>query len=278
MIQSVRTAGFGLAFLAIAASAAPAQSTLVDLLQRHGVVVQGGLETAFDAYALPAVAVTPGSFATPLALLTSSLGHDRIDAAYAFGILAGRSGRAATPQELAAAGQALVAMVGAADRRSRIAGARVAGRVFAVSFDPAVAPPAPPPGLIDALYALLNTDDEVDQLVAMDALGQLREVGATRSLTERYRYYRDRNRRALAGGALEALTRIGDASIIPIVRELTTDRWADGRDATALAVLFARERMLRDGSITGIRNALDDRSRRDQARGYLVELGVAVPQ
>lgn len=272
-----QSAGILLAVIAIGVSDAAAQSALADLLQRHGVMTPRGLDAAFDAYAVPAVPVTPGSFAAPLAILKSAGGNERIDGAYAFGILAGRSGRAASPQELASAGPALVAMIGAADRRSRIAGARVAGRLFAVSFDPAVAPPPPPAGLIDALYALLNLDDEIDQLVAMDALGQLREVGAARSLTERYRYYRDRNRRALAGGALEALTRIGDASTIQIVRELVSDRWADGRDATALAVSFARERMLRDGSIAVIRAALNDRARRDQARLYLAELGAAVP-
>ena len=272
-----QSAGILLAVIAIGVSEAAAQSTLADVLQRHGVMTPRGLDAAFDAYAVPAVPVTPGSFAAPLAILKSAGGNQRIDGAYAFGILAGRSGRAASPQELASAGPALVAMIGAADRRSRIAGARVAGRLFAVSFDPAVAPPPPPAGLIDALYALLNLDDEIDQLVAMDALGQLREVGAARSLTERYRYYRDRNRRALAGGALEALTRIGDGSTIQIVRELVSDRWADGRDATALAVSFARERMLRDGSIAVIRAALNDRARRDQARLYLAELGAAVP-
>ena len=266
-----------LALLAGSVSGASAQSTIVDLLQRHGVAVERGVAAAFDAHAAPAVPVTPGSFATPLALLTSSAGNDQIDGAYAFGILAGRSGRAASQQELAAAGQALVGMVGAADRRARIAGARVSGRLFAVSFDPSVAPPPVPPGLIDALYVLLNLDDEIDQLVAMDALGQLREVGATRSLTERYRFYRDRNRRALAGGALEALARIGDVSTVHLVRELATDRWSEGRDPTALAVAFARERMLRDGSIAVIRQALDDRSRRAQARGYLAELGAPVP-
>jgi len=272
-----QSAGILLAVIAIGVSDAVAQSALADVLQRHGVMTPRGLDAAFDAYAVPAVPVTPGSFAAPLAILKSAGGNERIDGAYAFGILAGRSGRAASPQELASAGPALVAMIGAADRRSRIAGARVAGRLFAVSFDPAVAPPPPPAGLIDALYALLNLDDEIDQLVAMDALGQLREVGAARSLTERYRYYRDRNRRALAGGALEALTRIGDASTIQIVRQLVSDRWADGRDATALAVSFARERMLRDGSIAVIRAALNDRARRDQARLYLAELGAAVP-
>ena len=277
MLAVRQSAGVLLAVIASGVPGAAAQPALADLVRRHGVTVQDGLDAAFDAYALPAVPVTPGAFATPLAILTSGAGNERIDGAYAFGILAGRSGRAASPQELAAAGQALVHMIGAADRRSRIAGARVAGRLFAVSFDPAEAPPLPPPGLIDALYILLNMDDEVDQLVAMDALGQLREVGATRSLTERYRFYRQQNRRALAGGALEALTRIGDASTLYLVRELLTDRWADGRDPTALAVAFARERMLRDGSIAVIRQALNDRSRRDQARGYLAELGAPVP-
>jgi hypothetical protein len=35
--------------------------------------------------------------------------------------------------------------------------------------------------------------------------------------------------------------------------------------------------MLGDGSIALIRQALDDKSRHDQARGYLIELGAPVP-
>ena len=276
--MKISPAGFTLALLALGVSAAPAQPALVELLQRHGVAVpNGGLAAAFDAHAAPSVPVTPGSFATPLAILTSTMGNERIDGAYAFGILAGRSGRAASHQELAAAGQSLVVMLRAEDRRSRIAGARVSGRLFAVGFERAAVRPAVPPGLIDGLFAMLNQDDDIEQLASMDALGLLREIGAVRSLTERYRYFRDRNKRALAGGALEALARIGDPSSTHIVRELLTDRWSDGRDATALAVAFARERMLQDGSIAMIRQALDDRSRHDQARGYLAELGAPVP-
>ena len=87
-------AGFVLAFLALSVSAASAQSMLVDVMQRQGVMVKAGeFDAAFDAHAEPTVPVTPGSFATPLAVLTSALGNERIDAAYAFGILAGRSGR-----------------------------------------------------------------------------------------------------------------------------------------------------------------------------------------
>jgi hypothetical protein len=276
-MRTIRTASLALALGVTGVSVAPAQSMLAEVMARHGVAPPGGsFERAFDEGMSPSVPVTPGSFATPLAMLSSTTGNDRNAAAYAFGILAGRGGRAASSQELLAAGQSLVQMIGDPDRRARTAGARVAGRVFAVAFDATAAAPLPP-GLIEALFALLNREDEVDQLVAMDALGQTRTVPAVSSLTERYHYYRDTRQRALAGGALEALTRIGDASTIEIVRGLVTDQWSEGRDATALVVAFARERMLRDGSVAVIRQALDDRSRRAQARGYLTELGVAVP-
>ena len=276
--MKINSAGLMPVLIVLSVSVASAQPALVALLQRHGVAVRdGALDAAFDAQLSPSVPVTPGSFATPLAVLASSTGNERIAAAYAFGILAGRSGRAASPQELAAAGQALVSMISAEDRRSRIAGARVSGRVFACSFDPSDPRPAVPPALVEMLFALLNQDNEIEQLVAMDALGLIRETNAVASLTERYRFYRERNKRALAGGALEALTRIGDASTMIVVRQLTGDRWAEGKDATALAVAFARERMLRDGSIAVIRQALDNRSLQGQARGYLIELGAAVP-
>jgi hypothetical protein len=132
MMLSLRQASLVLAISVTGVSAVTAQTSLVDLMARHGVEVRAGkLDAAFDAHLGPTVPVTPGSFATPLALLTSTTGPGRIDAAYAFAILAGRSGRAASPQELTAAGEALIQMIHSEDRRSRIAGARVAGRVFA---------------------------------------------------------------------------------------------------------------------------------------------------
>jgi HEAT repeat protein len=276
MLLITRAASVALAVW-VTGVAASAQSPLTELLQRHGVQVRNGsFEAAFDSYAAPTVPVTPGSLATPLALLTSAGGNEQIAAAYAFGILGGRSGRAASDPELAAAGQALVAMIGSVDRKSRIAGARVAGRLFAAPFDRSPRP-AVPPGMIDGLFALLNHDDQTEQLAAMDGLGLLREVSAVASITERYHYYRDGRMRALAGGALEALARIGDPSTIALVKQLVGDPWAGGKDATALVVVYARERMLTDGSIALIRVALDDKSRRDQARGYLIELGASVP-
>jgi hypothetical protein len=236
----------------------------------------GSYERAFDAGMRPSTPVNSGSFATPLAIMTSTTGGDRIDAAFAFGILAGHSGSGAAPQELAAAGQALAQMIAGDDRRTRIAGARVAGRVFAVPF--ATRPgAAKTSALADALFALFNRPNEIEQLAAMDALGLMRHVSAVASLTERYQFYRETNKRALAGGALEALARIGDPSSHAIANAVINDKWSEGRDATALAVAFARERLLRDGSIAIIRQAIDDRSRRAQARGYLAELGFPAP-
>jgi len=273
-----RIAGLALAVIVTGVSAASAQPSLADVLSRYGVQARAGaIEVPFDAFVAPTIPVTPGAFATPLAVLASATGSAQVDAAYAFGILAGRSGRAASPQELIAAGQALTTMMASSDRRSRIAGARVAGRIFAAPYDRSGARPVLPAGLTEAMFALLNQDAEVDQLVAMDALGQLRESSAVASLTERYHFYRDGNQRTLAGGALEALARIGDASSVEIVKALAADPWADGKDATALAVAFARERLLRDGSIAVIRQAAGEKSRRNQARGYLDELGAPVP-
>src|SRR5262245_60276309 len=174
MMSRIIAAGLVLACFVTAPSGAAAQSTLDELMQRHGVDVKNGFDAAFDAHAAPAVPVTPGSFATPLAVLTTAAGAERIAAAYAFGILAGRSGRAASLQEVAAAGQILVLMVGADDRKSRVAGARVAGRLFATPYESGAARPAVPLGLVDGLFALWNRDDETDQLAAMDALGLLR--------------------------------------------------------------------------------------------------------
>ena len=264
--------------LAGVARTSEAQSILVEVMALYGIEVPGNnFEAAFDAGVAPTVPLTPGAFATPVGMLEVETGGNRVAAAYAFGILAGRSALGAAPEELAVVAQALRQMVVADDRRTRIAGARVAGRVLAASFDARGVRPPVPAGLVDGLFVLLNRSSEHEQLAAMDALGLIRESQAVAALTERYYFYREGGKRALAGGALEALARIGDASTIEVVKLVAVDKWATGRDATALAVAFARERLLKDGSVVTIQQALDDKSRRIQARGYLDELGALVP-
>ena len=267
------------ALVLAATAAAFAQSALVELMTRHGVQIQNrDFQRAFDEGVAPSGPLSPGAFATPLGLMTGGNAAERINAAYAFGILAGRSGRGtATLAELAAAGQTLVVMLSSEDRRTRIAAARVIGRVFAPPLDTSTPKPAIPAGAIDALFTMLNRDADVEQLAAMDALGLLREASAAASLTERYRFYRENKERSLAGGAIEALARIGHPSSVPVISELASDPWSAGEDATALAIAFARERLLKDGSVVVIRNAVNERQRGAQARGYLVELGATAP-
>lgn len=261
------------------AQAPQAQRVLIEVMELYGIEAPGNdLEAAFDDGVAPTVPLTPGSFATPVGMLEVETGRDRVAAAYAFGILASRSALGASPEELAVVAQALRQMIVADDRRTRIAGARVAGRVLAASFDPRGVRPRVPPGLVDGLYVLLNRSNEWEQLAAMDALGSLRETNAVAALTERYHFYRESGKRALAGGALEALARIGDPSSVELVKRLIGDTFAEGNDPTALAVWFARERLLNDGSIGAIREAAANNKRlRPQARGYLEELGAPIP-
>lgn len=278
-VPSLRRLVVAVAWVCVASASrsASAQDMLVDVLTRHGVLPsERGPEGSFDEGSLPTIPIQAGAFAAPLAVLLSDDGGDQIKAAYTFGILSGRYGRSVPAAELTAAGESLVQMLGSTHRKSRIAGARVAGRVFAMPLMVGT-PIAPrPAGLVDALFAMLNSDDEREQLAAMDALGLLREARAVPSLTERYHFYRANKKRSLAGGALEALARIGDASSTDLVRVLVTDKWSTGNDITALAVAFARERMLRDGSSATLQQALSDKNRRMQARWYLAELGAQV--
>jgi hypothetical protein len=256
---------------------ASAQQVLVELVERHGVTLSSrGFEGAFDDNEEPLLEPTAGSFAAPLAMLQTTTGGDRMAAAFAFGVLAGRSAPEVAPGELTAAGQALLLMMVSQDRKSRIVGARVAGRVYAAPFDSRAAA-AVPPGMIEALYHMWNSSDDTEQLAAMDALGSIRERAALAALAERYNFYRDEKKRALAGGAVEAMARIGDPSSAEFVKRLAADPWSEGKDATAVAVAFARERLLKDGSITVLRQAMDDKKRHGQARGYLAELGFPLP-
>lgn len=257
---------------------AAAQPPLTDTLKRYGVAVgNSGVEGAFDAGVEPTIPVAAGAFAVPLAMLVSGTPHERADAAYAFGVLAGRSAKAVPSQDLRSVTQVLMQLMIGTDRRGRIAGARVAGRVLAAPLDTPIDNVQQVPAVVEALFAVLNQPNEAEQLAAMDGLGLLRAASAVTSLTERFTFYQQSGKRSAAGGALEALARIGHPSSVGLVQHIAVDKFATGKDATALAILFARERLLKDGSRAGIQQALNDKSRHNQARGYLNELGAPVP-
>jgi hypothetical protein len=239
-------------------------------------VPRGGSEAAFDAWLTGPAPIPPGAI-TQLIVGMGPVGNvPRVRNAYAFGVLAGRSARGVAPGELAGAGIALITMLVSDDRSTRIAGCRVAGRVFAAPIDGGPVP-VRPTGLIEAVVMLLNARDEKEQVASMEAIGLLRETAAIPSLTDFYTRHRAKNNRQMAGAALEALVRIGDPQSAILVKELATDSWGDRKDATGLIVAYARERYLKDGSAKILQDAAADRTLGPRARAYLAELGLPTP-
>ena len=134
-------------------------------------------ERGFDEGMAPATPVTPGLFATPLAMMSSTTGHDRISAAFALV----SSPAAAGPGRVARRAQRCRRRAGRDDRRRRPpiahcwrAGCRPAlhGAVRRSRRSRRC-----PPGLVDALFGMLNRETEIEQLAAMDALGLMRQTG-----------------------------------------------------------------------------------------------------
>lgn len=246
------------------------------VLRAAGVnLPRGGAEAAFDQRMTGPSPVPPGAFPTLIVGMGPVGPRARARNAYAFGVLAGRSGRQVALGELAGAGVALLQMIAAEERSIRVAGARVAGWVFATPLD-AQPPPPRPNGLEQAMLLMLNTPHPDEQAAALEAVGLLGETAAVPTLSELYRAYRERNNRRHAGLALEALTRIGAPAALPIVESLAGDEWGNRNDATGLIVAFAREKYLKDGSRSKLEAALDDRTLGAAARTYLAELGLSV--
>jgi hypothetical protein len=247
------------------------------ILRAAGVEVpSSGAEGAFDAGVTGPSPVPPGAFPTLVIGMGPVGPRARVRNAYAFGVLAGRSGRRVPVGEAAGAGVALLQMITADERSVRIAGNRVAGFVFAAPIDGRPAPPRPF-GLVEAVVLGLNVQNADEQRAAMEAVGLLGETGAVPMLLELYRAYRERNNRVLAGRALEALTRIGHPQTVPVAQALATDGWGDRDDAAGFASAYARERFLQDGSRARLAAATDHKTFGPQVRAYLAELGQPRP-
>ncbi len=267
------------AIVAAAVAASLAQAPDGDrVLRGAGVDVprRGGAEAAFDRWMVAPDPVPPTAFAELLIGMGPVGTSARIRCTYAFGVLGGRSARRVPPGPLQGAGIAVLQMMNTDDSRVRVAAARVAGRLFAAPVD-GLPPPPRPSGLEASLMALLNVPDEDEQLAAIEALGMLREIAAVPMLVERYEDSRSRNRHEMATAALTALARIGDPSIEPLVRDLVTDGWAQRGGESGLAVAYARERILKDGSAARLKAEQDDERLGPTARAYLEELGIHEP-
>jgi len=247
------------------------------MLRAAGVEVgRDGAEGAFDSGQIVSPPV-PGAAFSSLIVGMGPIGpKTRVKNAYAFGVLAGRSGRNVPVGGAAGAGVTLLQMITAEERSVRIAGTRVAGFVFAAPIDGKAAPQRPN-GLVEAVLLALSMQNPDEQAAAMEATGLLGETAAVPTLTELYRAYRERNNRPMAGRALEALARIGHPQAAPLAQALATDGWGDKGDFAGYAAAYARERYLQDGSRTRLDAAKDSKTFGAQVRAYLAELGQPRP-
>lgn len=217
-----------------------------------------------------------------------------VQAIYAFGVLAVRPDGAERQALLHASEPELVAFLGSQDPALRVAALRVIGRVFALRRGD-----EPIDAMVgDAVVNELNDRESAVRLVAMEALGALREPRAVQGLTQLFEYYGRSHEgdaaldalariahpssaavfgTALNGKsttqrviAIEGLARLGDASALPAITA-AADR--DRTDAMALAVAFANVRLAR-ADAAPISEALARPKLRDQAQGYLAELSL----
>lgn len=243
------------------------------VLRAAGVEVpRGGAEAAFDAGLVGPSPVPPGAFGTLIVGMGPVGPRARPRNAYAFGVLAGRSGRNVPLGELAGAGIALLQMIAAEERATRVAGMRVAGRVFAVPLDGKPAP-GRPQGLEQAALLMLNTSNQDEQAAAMEASGLLGETAAVPTLTELYRAYRERKNTPMAAAALEALARIGHPQTTALAQSLVGDPWGEKDDRAGVATAYVRARFLKDGSRARLEALVDHKTLGPTVGAYLTELG-----
>ena len=245
--------------------------------------------------ALNGVPVPPEMLTALLRAARNNNSQVAVEALYAFGALAAESSGPVGQEMLALHGPELVGMLGVPDPLTRIAAARVIGRLFERRPGDA----AVDPQIGDAVILALNDRERDVQLVAMDALGAMRYERAVQALTDRHQYYRDPRRNALGHATFLALSRIGHRASLPLFQEqlsggnaatkiLAIEGLARIGDAGLLGTIrqaFARERnglvLLAEGfasvqlsgeGLDPLFDALAKSSLRDQAFRYLYEL------
>jgi HEAT repeat protein len=216
----------------------------------------------------------------------------RLEAVYAFGVLAVEPGGSRRREMLLTSGPDLAAMIGAVDPFHRYAALRVIGRVF--ERRPEDGPVDRYVG--DAVVGALNDREKAMQSAAMQALGAMRYERGVQALMDLFQHYGGGGMAAealdavariahpsslpllasqlasknagLKGIAIEGLARTGDrARLADIQNVLTTER----NEGLVLAGRFASA-MLAGGTLDPIVAALARSRLRDRARWYLVEI------
>jgi len=134
----------------------------------------------------------------------------RLEALYAFGVLAVEPGGEARRALLRASGPDLAAMIGAVDPSHRYAALQVIGRLF--ERRPHDEPIDQNVG--DAVIGALNEKEPALQAAAMQALGAMRYDRAVQGLMDLFQYH---SKGAMAEGALDAIAHIAHRSSVPLL-------------------------------------------------------------
>ena len=218
----------------------------------------------------------------------------RLEAMYAFGVLAVEPGGNRRRELLRTSGPDLAAMIGAVDPAHRYAALRVIGRVLErrLQDDPI------DQRVGDAVIGALNEKEPAMQAAAMQALGSLHYERAVQGLMDLFQYYGKgqmaesaldgiahiahpssapllvaqlaSKNATLRGMAIEGLARAGDrGKLTDLQTALATDR----NPSIQLAGSFASV-MLSEPGVEGLARlveALQNPRLREQARWYLIE-------
>ena len=185
----------------------------------------------------------------------------RLEAVYAFGVLAVEPRGTRRRELLRTSGPDLAAMMRAVDPAHRYAALQVIGRVFErrlrdEPIDQSVG---------DAVIGALNEKEPAMQAAAMRALGAMRYDRSVQSLIDRFQY---RDKGDLAENALDAIAHIAHPSSVPLLVAQLGSKNATLRGLAAEGLARARDR----SKLTGLQTALaTDRSPSVQLAGSFAE-------
>jgi len=234
-----------------------------------------------------------------LGAMSSPAPRVREQATYALGVLAGAPRAPADPALARAAFDQLMVRLMDPDPAVRVAAALVSGRVTGLCRSRCAASDITTLG--DGLVTALNDKALAVKMAIMVALGDLRYERAVRALTDQFEYYQkgDGARGALFAlgriahpaslglfrahlsdkdevlrrSAVEGIARVGDRAALPDMQAALA---AERNVGVILALTYAVQRLGGESMVDRIVAALSQERLRDQAQGYLVELGAPI--
>ncbi len=219
--------------------------------KRVGFIVEVRTRVAADAiFTTGPLAVGPRTVPIELldALRTAARDDNprvRLEAMYAFGVLAVEPGGNRRRDLLRTSGPDLAAMIGAVDPAQRYAALQVIGRVFERRLhDEPI-----DQGVGDAVISALNEKEPAMQVAAMEALGAMRYERAVQGLMDLFQYY---GKGGMAESALDAIAHIAHSSSAPLLVAQLASKNATLKGLAVEGLARAADR----GKLTGLQTAL----------------------